>query len=137
MALTTSLSNLSCGTGRTTVSVPSAVSVQVCRQGGRSTLRSVKTMSTRTERETASAVSSMKPPKLAVTCTVRTTIRKGWASSGTGWLPDMSVSEPRPAGTKYSWLIQTPQVAGRLNAASCTMSSCISASAVKSCRVMN
>ena len=60
MALTTSLSNLSCGTGRTTVSVPSAVSVQVCRQGGRSTLRSVKTMSTRTERETASAVSSMK-----------------------------------------------------------------------------
>ena len=94
-------------------------------------------MSTKAERETVSAIASMKPPKLAVTCTVRTTTRKGWASSGTGWLPDSSVSEPRPVGTKYSWLIQTPLEAGQLNAASCTISSGVSASAVKSCRVMH
>ena len=84
MALTTSLIKLSCETGRTTVSVPSAASVQVRKQGGRFTLKSAKNMSTEAERETASAIASMNPPKLVVICTVRTTTRNGWASSGTG-----------------------------------------------------
>ena len=68
----------------------------------------------------------MKPPRLAAICTVRTTTRNGWASSGTGHLPDSSVKEPRPVGTKYSRLIQTPLEAGLLNAASCTISSGVS-----------
>ena len=94
-------------------------------------------MSTKAERETASAIASMKPTRLAAICTVRTMTRNGWASSGTGCLPDSSVKEPRPVGTKYSRLIQTRLEAGQLNAASCTIFSGVSASAVKSCRVMH
>ena len=77
------------------------------------------------------------PPRLAVICIVRTTTRNGWASSGTGYLPEPSVKEPGPVGTKYSRLIQTPLLAGLLNAANCTISSGVSASAVRSWRVIN
>ena len=131
-ALATSLSRVSWETGRTKVSVPSEASVQVVIFDGRFTRRSTKIRSIRAERETANASASMKPPRLAAICTVRTTTRKGWASSGTGYLPEPSVKETGPAGIKYSRLIQTPLQAGLLNAASCTMSSGVSASAVRS-----
>ena len=115
---------MSWDTSRTKVLIPSAASVQVLIFQGRLTRRSIKIRSTRDERETAKASLSMKPPKLAVICTVLTTTRPGWASSGTGYLPEPSVKEPGPAGTKYSRLIQTqtPLLAGQLNVASCTMS---------------
>ena len=135
LALTTSLSKVSWETGLTMVSIPSVASVQVLMWGGRFVLRSTKTISTRAERETVDAIGSMKPPRLAAICTVRTTTRKGWASSGTGHLPDSSVKEPW-VGTKYSRLTQTPLEAGLLNAASCTISSGVCASAVNSWRVV-
>ena len=128
---------MSWDTGRTKVSIPSAASVQVFIFQGRLTRRSTKIRSTRDERETANASVSMKPPRLAVICTVLTTTRNGWASSGTGYLPEPSVKEPGPVGTKYSRLIHTPLLAGLLNAASCTMSSGVSASAVWSWRVID
>ena len=69
-SLTTSLSRVSWDTGRTKVSIPSAASVQVLIFQGRLTRRSTKIRSTRDERETANASVSMKPPRLAVICTV-------------------------------------------------------------------
>ena len=89
-ALTTSLSRVSWETGRTIVSIPSAASVQILVSDGRFTLRSTNIISTRAERETANAIASMKPPRLAAICTVLTTTRNGWASSGTGYLPSLT-----------------------------------------------
>ena len=125
IARATSVNSVSRLTGWTAVSTPAATSVQMLKQGGRAIPISLKTVSVKVEIRSGSTVKSKKPPKLAVTCTVWTTTRKGRASSGTGSAPDLSVIKPQLEGTRYSRLIHRPREAGQLKAASCTTSSCL------------
>ena len=99
-----SANSVSDRTCRTAVPVPVASSAEILSLGGRTSPISSKIVSTKVEIESGSTARSRCPVRVAVTCTVRTTTRKGRASRGTGSIPALSVIAPRLDSNRYNRL---------------------------------